>query len=223
MKTLTLCVLSLASLAWGQSAPVSLDISAGTIMATNLSSQPIVDIEVQYVGHTIPLSATRTANVVSYFNHDMLFKTPIGPGQRWEAVHYVEENAPYAASGYQVVLDDNHMPVLDSHGVPTVTPIQTHVTFLQYADGTTWGTPHIRTQAVLGKRKDRVTAMHTWLSAYQVGGSTGFLSALNAETNFGADAMKIAQQVQAGAGDKAASDLALRLASIDALMATGKF
>jgi hypothetical protein len=219
MKTFITCIcLFLAIAALAQSAPVKLKISDGMIEAVNTSAQPIVEIEVQVVGRTAGVG-----NLVFHSNHDFFFKTPLAPGAIWEVVHYLKENVPYQASGETIVLGPDSKPILDEQGNPKLVPVKTEATFVQYADGSTWGTPNERTVASMAKRHDRLVAAHAWLAAYRNGGLTAFSQALAGEPKFKAEAAMIQNQVKLGGEESAVKLLESKLATADALMATGKF
>ena len=220
MKIIAAFVLVLASLSWGQTAPapVKLLVSDGMIEAVNLSAQPIIEIELRVVGRPYTLTfadGDHNANIVFRASHDFFFKVPLGSGAKWEVVHYLAENVPYQQSGVAIGSD--------SSGNPAFSPVTTAVSFIQYADGSTWGSPDQVTQDSMAKRKDRWTAGHAWLNAYYVGGTQGFLAALASETKFPAEAKTISDQVAVSGGSTAAQGLAQKLATADALMATGKF
>lgn len=160
----TICAVSL--LAQDQTgAPLHLEENPHSINATNISTKPIVFVAIATV-----LSANAPAKSAMLSTHDWVFKSMMAPGEMREVVHPQSDDATITGpDGKQAPL-----PPPPAYG-------KSSVVFVQFADGTTWGTPNDHINHLLAARKGKLQFFDDLLAAYTSAGDSGFASRLKSE------------------------------------------
>ena len=220
MKTVAVVLLLVAALAAQSVAPspsgVALYIrSGGTADIINQTDKSILLVEAQI--------GTAGGKAMTFYSHDYFFHVPIGPGVRTEIAHYGEDVGTLTEYADVPAVDSNGKLIFTAPDTPKMVHKLAQITFVQWVDGTTWGTASNGTIQGMAKRKMRLDSLHRWLTAYQSGGESGFVAALQAETENPGKAKYFLDTASKVGVSAAVAQITALAAAGDALMATGKF
>lgn len=193
MRTLCFLLISLGTM-FGQSAPVTLKVYPTNVFATNTSDKYVsfLTFKTRDVGWTTDMPETEHPI-------DFLFRSLIPPGGNLQVAGKSTVGLTQSING------GPEQPV-------TMPPYESaRLVFVEFSDGTTWGTPTDFTNQQLRLRKPKVDFYNRVLAAFHTGGQAGFTTALQGELQAGIPKVRAAAQhlltVQEDSGTQAAVTL----------------